>query len=431
MLPLDARFPLVTSASSAARRLRIALLTYRGDPFCGGQGVYIRHLSRELVALGHAVEVLSGQPYPEVDDGVTLTPLPSLDLYRQPDPFRVPHRSEFRDRIDVLEFGTMCTAGFPEPRTFSLRAARELRRRRHEFDVVHDNQSLGSGLLDLLGVLPVVTTVHHPIQVDRRVDLADAPLRRQPALRRWYGFTRMQRRVARQMPSVITVSESSARDVRRELGVPDDRLHVVPVGVDPSRFHPRPEVPVVPGSILTTASADVPVKGLSHLLEAVAKLRVERPGVTLTVVGRQRPGSTAQQLLDRFDLRDAVTFATGVDDDELIRLIRSAAVVAVPSLYEGFSLPAVEAMACGRPVVATTGGALPEVVGTDGETGRLVPPGDAEALRGAIQDLLDDPAKAVQMGLAGRRRALERFTWEATARRTVEMYHLAIGDQTC
>lgn len=415
----------------APERLRIALLSYRGDPFCGGQGVYVRHLSRELVALGHHVEVLAGDPLPVVVDGVVLTPLRSLDLYRQPDPFRVPTWSEFRDSIDVLEFATMCTAGFPEPRTFSLRAARELRRRRHEFDVVHDNQSLGSGLLRLLGVLPLVVTVHHPIQVDRRVDLAGVLWWRQAPLRRWYGFTRMQQRVARRLPSVLTVSDSSARDVHRELAVPDERLHVVPVGVDPGRFHPRPDVPVVPDSILTTASADVPVKGLAHLLEAVAKLRVERPGVTLTVVGRQRPGSTAQQMLDRYGLRDAVTFASGVDDDELIRLICSAAVVAVPSLYEGFSLPAVEAMACARPLVATTGGALPEVVGTDGETGRLVPPGDAEALRAAIQHLFDDPATAARIGAAGRDRVLARFTWAMTAQRTAELYRRAIGDQRC
>src|SRR3712207_8560196 len=149
------------------RRLRIALLSYRSKPHSGGQGVYVRALSRELTALGHAVEVVSGQPYPELDDGVALTRLPSLDLYREPDPFRTPRPSEFRDWIDVAEWAAMCTAAFPEPLTFTLRAARELLPRRHEFDVVHDNQSLGYGLLRLAGAgLPTVATVHNPNAID-------------------------------------------------------------------------------------------------------------------------------------------------------------------------------------------------------------------------------------------------------------------------
>ncbi|MDP8988320.1 MAG: glycosyltransferase, partial [Actinomycetota bacterium] len=183
--------------------LRIAVLTYRGNPHCGGQGVYVRHLTRALADLGHHVEVLSGPPYPELDACVGLQRLPSLDLYRQPDPFRVPRLREFRDRIDVAEFALMCTAGFPEPLTFSLRTRRALAARPHDFDVVHDNHSLGSGLLGVqapppggLG-LPVVATVHHPVTVDRRLELAHAPdARRALALRRFYGFGRMQGRVA-------------------------------------------------------------------------------------------------------------------------------------------------------------------------------------------------------------------------------------------
>jgi hypothetical protein len=184
--------------------LRVALLTYRGNPFCGGQGVYIRHLSRELVRLGHQVDVYSGQPYPALDGGVGLVEVPSLDLYRDPDPFRVPRRGEYRDWIDVLEVATMMTAGFPEPMTFALRAGRLLRSGRERYDVVHDNQSLGYGLLKL--GLPLVTTVHHPVQVDRRLELAAARGSRRLSLRRWYGFTRTQARVAPRLSHLITVS---------------------------------------------------------------------------------------------------------------------------------------------------------------------------------------------------------------------------------
>ena len=403
--------------------LRIALLSYRGDPFCGGQGVYVHHLSSELARLGHDVEVLAGQPYPEVADAVRLTRLPSLDLYRQPDPFRRPALSEFRDRIDLLEYLVMCTGGFPEPRTFSLRARRELRRRHGDFDVVHDNQTLGSGLLDLS--MPLVTTIHHPITVDRRVELEAATGLRRLTLRRWYGFVRMQRRVAPRLPHVITVSRSSEDDIVRELAVDRRRITRVPVGIDPDVFRPYADVARVPGRIVTTASADVPMKGLAILLEAVAKLRTER-AVELVVVGKRRRGGSTDQLLARFELEDAVRFVSGLPQVELARLLGSAEVAAVPSLYEGFSLPAIEAMASGTPLVATTGGALPEVVGEDGVHGLLVPPGDAGALAAALGRVLDSADLRERLGEAARRRVLERFTWARTAAATVEVYREAI-----
>src|SRR5688500_11840281 len=125
--------------------LRIAYLAYRGNPHSGGQGVYTRYLTRELVALGHEVTVFGGQPWPILDPGVEWVPVPSLDLYRDPDPFRIPWPSELKTREDVLEFALMCTAGFPEPLTFSLRARQLLAARRDDFDIVHDNQCLGTG----------------------------------------------------------------------------------------------------------------------------------------------------------------------------------------------------------------------------------------------------------------------------------------------
>ena len=199
----------------ARRRLRVALLSYRSKQHCGGQGVYVRNLSRELVALGHDVEVFSGQPYPELEEGVSLTRVPSLDLYREPDPFRTPHWGEYRDAIDLLEIGTMWTGGFAEPLTFSLRVARLLERRRSEFDVVHDNQSLGYGLLSLMRRgIPLVATIHHPITVDRRLELEAASSRlRRLSLRRWYGFHRMQARVARRITPILSVSGAPRRRI--------------------------------------------------------------------------------------------------------------------------------------------------------------------------------------------------------------------------
>jgi glycosyltransferase involved in cell wall biosynthesis len=404
------------------RSLRIALLSYRSKPHSGGQGIYVRALSRELTALGHSVEVISGQPYPELDEGVGLTRLPSLDLYREPDPFRTPRPSEFRDWIDVAEWAAMCTAGFPEPMTFSLRAARHLLPRAAEFDIVHDNQSLGWGLLRLTRAgIPTVATIHHPIAIDRELELAATQsLRRRLTLRRWYGFTGMQARVAARLDAVTTVSENSRRDIATHMGLPVEGIDVIPVGIDPDEFTPPPPGQLRdPESILVITSADVALKGLVHLLEALAKLRTERP-VRLTVVGSARMGGPAEAALDRLGLRDAVRFTGPVPEAELIDLLQRATVVAIPSLYEGFSLPAIEAMACATPLVTTDAGALPEVVGT--KAGLRVRAGDVGELTAALQLVLDSPALAEQLGRAGRRRVLANFTWRATAQRTADWY---------
>jgi glycosyltransferase involved in cell wall biosynthesis len=418
-----------TSGTSGSddSQLRIALLTYKGNPFCGGQGVYVRHLSRELARLGHRVEVIGAQPYPVLDEGVPLTELPSLDLYRSPDPFRTPGRGEYRDWIDALEVATMWTGGFPEPLTFSLRARRHLLARRGEFDVVHDNQTLGYGLLGDIGA-PLVTTIHHPITVDRQLDLdAAKSWQRRASVRRWYGFTRMQKRVARRLPSVLTVSGSSQQEIVDHLGVRRDRVHVVHIGADTDLFSPDPSVAEVPGRIVTTSSADVPLKGLVHLVEALAKLRTENPDAHLVVVGKRAEDGPVAQLIERYGLDDAVRFVKGITDAELVDLVRSAQIACVPSLYEGFSLPAAEAMATGTPLVATTGGAIPEVAGPDGETCLAVPPGDAEALAAALRRLLGDPDLRARLGDAGRARVLARFTWKQAAIGTAERYREAIA----
>ncbi|WP_309094057.1 glycosyltransferase family 4 protein, partial [Streptomyces sp.] len=416
-------------AADGLRPLDIALLTYKGNPFCGGQGVYVRHLSRELARLGHRVEVIGAQPYPVLDegyDGLRLTELPSLDLYRQPDPFRTPGRGEYRDWIDALEVATMWTGGFPEPLTFSLRARRHLRARRGEFDVIHDNQTLGYGLLGDVGA-PLVTTIHHPITVDRQLELDAADgWQRRCSVRRWYAFTRMQKRVARRLPSVLTVSGTSRQEIVDHLGVRPDRIHVVHIGADTDLFSPDPSVPVVPGRIVTTSSADVPLKGLVHLVEALAKVRAEHPGAHLVVVGKRPAEGPVAQAVERYGLAGAVEFVKGISDAELVDLVRSAQVACVPSLYEGFSLPAAEAMATGTPLLATTGGAIPEVAGRDGETCLAVPPGDSEALAAGLGRLLGDPDLRARLGAAGRERVLRHFTWARAAEGTVSRYREAI-----
>ncbi|MGN6605378.1 MAG: glycosyltransferase family 4 protein [Jatrophihabitans sp.] len=405
--------------------MRIALTSYRSKPHCGGQGVYVRHLSQALVGLGHTVEVFSGPPYPELTDGVRLTEVPSLDLYDDADPFRRPRLREFRTRDDVLEYAIMCTAGFGEPRTFSRRVVPLLAARAAEFDVVHDNQTFGPALLRLAGHgLPLVGTMHHPITVDRRLALAAAPLRKKPTLWRWYGFLGHQTRVARQFPIMIAPSQNSVDDAAREFGLRAEQLVSIPIGVDIERF--RPGLPKVPGRVVAVCSADVPLKGLDVLLRALHLVPPE-VDAQLVVVGRHNPGGPTETLIAELGIGWRVQFVKGISDDEVANLLASAEVLVVPSLYEGFSLPAAEAMASGTPVIAADAGALPEVVGRDGSAAVLVPPGDPAALARALADLLQAPERRAAMGVAARARAVERLSWESTARATAEVYRAEIA----
>jgi glycosyltransferase involved in cell wall biosynthesis len=405
--------------------MRIALLSYRSKTHCGGQGVYVRHLSRGLVELGHDVEIFSGQPYPEgLDPRVRLTKVPSLDLYREPDPFRIPRPSEIHDRIDLLELLSTWTAAFPEPKTFCLRVARILAERRDEFDVIHDNQSLGDGLLTIADLgLPVVATVHHPITRDRVLDVAAAKWWRKPLVRRWYGFAEMQKQVARQIPELLTVSSSSAADIAEDFDVAPDQLHVVPLGVNTELF--RPSEHRVRNRIIAIASADVPLKGVSHLLHAVARLRIERD-LDVQLVSKLEPNGPTEKLIAELGISDIVHSSSGLTDGELADLLASAEVACIPSLYEGFSLPAVEAMASGTPIVASRAGALPEVVGDDDVCARLVRPGDVDDLTRVLGALLDSPLELRRLGANGRKRAVDVFSWESVAAQTVSVYERAM-----
>ena len=410
------------------RPLRIAFLSYRGKPHVGGQGVYTRHLTKALVDLGHTVEVLGGQPYPIVDERVPLVQLPSLDIYNDYFPMRMPGIWELKHWPDFVEVTAFSTGTFPEPLAFSMRAWDHLRKRKGEFDLVHDNQSLGYGILAIQRDTPVLGTIHHPITVDRRLEVEHAQTAyKRLTLRRWYAFTKMQTRVAKRLKRIITVSESSRTDIVKDHGVDPSVMHVVPVGVDPELFRPIPGVQRIPGRLVTTASADVTMKGLRYLLEALAKLRTERE-ISLVVIGRPKEGGRSAETIERLGLTDIVQFVSGVSDARVYELYSESELAIVPSLYEGFSLPAIEAMSCGVPLVSTTGGALPEVVGRDNETAFLVTPGDSEALAARIRTALDDPELRAKVGAQGRQRVIDNWSWKHTALKTVEQYRALLAE---
>ena len=401
--------------------LRIAYLTYRGKPHVGGQGVYTRHLTKALVDLGHHVEVFGGQPYPILDPRVQLHQLPSLDIFNDAHPGRFPAYWEINDWPNFVESAQFLKGTFGEPRSFSIRAHRALKTRVNDFDIVHDNQCLGYGILKIEKIIPTIVTLHHPITKDRKLEMEHTPTWwKRKAIGRWYSFVEMQGKVASKMPRVVVVSKNSIDDIHTDMKVSLDRMRLVPVGVDQELFSPKPSVQRKPGHMITTASADVALKGLSYLLEALAKLRTERE-VHLTIIGKPREGANAD-LIRSLGLEDCITHVSGVTDERIVELYAQAELAVVPSLYEGFSLPAIEAMATGTCLVATTGGALPEVTGVDNDTVLSCPAGDAEALAAAIRRGLDSKELRDRIGAAGRARVVERWSWRHCAALTVDQY---------
>ncbi len=401
--------------------LRVAYLTYRGKPHVGGQGVYTRHLTKALADLGHAVEVFGGQPYPVLDDRITMHKLPSLDIFNDAYPGRMPAYWEIKTWPDVVETARYMTGQFSEPLAFSKRALRTLTPRVNDFDLVHDNQCLGWDILKIEKIIPTIVTLHHPITKDRELEMSHAPNRwKRRSVGRWYSFVEMQGKVASKMPRIVVVSENSITDINKDMGVSRDRMRLVPVGVDPDLFKPLPQIAREPGRLITTASADVALKGLSYLLEAMAILRKDR-NIRLTIIGKPRPGHS-MDLIDSLGLRPHIDFVSGVTDERIVELYAEAELAVVPSLYEGFSLPAIEAMSTGICLVATDGGALPEVTGTHNETVLQCPAANAEALAAVIATGLDSAELRARIGEAGRQRVVSRWTWKHCAELTVEQY---------
>jgi len=418
--PVD---PAADGAVTDTESLDVCLLSYRSDPYCGGQGVYVNHLSEALLNLGHDVTIISGKPYPELPESVELVRLPGENIVDEPNRLRQFEPSYLRDPLALLEWASAVTGGFPDPYAFGRRVVSYFDAHQPDLDVVHDNQSLCFGLTELQERgYPVVATVHHPITVDREADLEHIDsLRARLKFRRWYGFLRMQKRVAGQLEQVITVSDAARRRTVADFDIDPDSIEVVHNGIDTDRFEPRP-TETDDFRVMTTVSADVAIKGACYLLEAFATLR-EHVDAELHVVGEFNDGGNSDELITELGIRKDIITHDEISYDRMVELYGSADVAVIPSVYEGFGLPAGEAMACGVPVVATTGGALPEVVG---DAGVLVEPEDAGAIAEALLALAEDPEQRRRLGARGRERIVAEFDWDRAARETVDVYRSVI-----
>jgi len=380
------------------RPLRVCLLSYRSNPHCGGQGVYLKNLSRALKNLGHVVEVISGPPDPQLDDDLPVVQLPCLDLYNPEDPFRIPALHEFRDPLNLIEWLGVSTMGFPEPFTFGLRAYQFIRSRLGRYDIVHDNQSLSYGIWPINKLVPTIATIHHPVTVDRKIAIRSvSPSWEKMKQWRWYSFIGMQKRVSRSLARIITVSKSAKEDISRDFNLPAEKFSIVPNGIDTKLFYPIAEIEREKNRVIVTNSADTPLKGLFFLFQAVAEL-AKIQDIHVTVVGEPKKDGDIEKLVSELGIGQRINFTGRIDGQEFVKQYARATIAVIPSVYEGFGLPVGEATACGVPVISTTGGALPEVVG---DAGVLVPPADSSALAGAIRELLGNPQKAKRLGLAG------------------------------
>jgi len=414
--------------------MKICFIMYQGNMYSGGQGVYLHYLTRELARMGHEVHVLAGPPYPTLDDAVVGHNLETESYWS----YHHEKKNFLFERNPLVHFHPVNFFEFVSTRialssllmTFSVRAWIKLRElsREHRFDIVHDNQTLSYGIsLMQMSGFPVIATIHHPLTIDLQNALQQAGGLYEKARRILWSPWYMQQIVARRLPRVIVVSETSKRSVKQAFDLDEGRMRVVHNGIDTELFRPLPDVERRDGLILYVGNSEDRNKGARYLIEALRLLQDDRRDYQLALVDHKRERlKLVPRLVQQYGLSSRVRFMGHLETEDLVRLYNQATLVVSPSLYEGFGLPAAEAMSCGTPVIATTGGAFPEII-DHAETGWLVPPGDAPAIADAIRMMMDAPDLRDRLGRAGRQAILERFSWRKAAQETLAVYEEMLG----
>ena len=404
--------------------LKIGLLSYRSHPYSGGQGIYVKHLSKALAELGHEVDVISGQPYPELDERVNLVKLPSLNIFEEEDRFRSFKMNYLMNPLSLFEWLSVMTGGFPEPYTYGVRVNRYLKKRLGDYQIIHDNQSLSYALLHIQQNFPLVTTIHHPITRDHKLELENAKNWKQRlSSNRWHGFLRMQKKVAPSLKAIITPSHSSKIDISNEFSVNKDFIDVVHNGIDTETFKPNDNKNRIKNRIITTASADVPLKGLKYLINALPKIISLYPDTELVVIGKAKSNGETMKLIKKLNLLPHIHFKSNLKEKDIVDLYASAELAVIPSLYEGFGFGAGEAMSCGVPLISTLSGGLEDIVkGSCYE----IEPGSSVQIENAVIDLFDNEEEMKRVALLGRKRILEKFNWRQAAKGYLAIYEREI-----
>jgi glycosyltransferase involved in cell wall biosynthesis len=406
------------------RKLRIAFLSYRSNPFSGGQGIYVKYMTKALRDLGHEVTVFSGPPYPDLHEGIKFEKIPSLDLYSKENKFKDVELKKLLNPINFFEWASINSGGFSEPYTFGKRIKKSLKNRLDEFDVIHDNQSLCYEMIFFQKRIPLVTTIHHPISKDLKFQLKSTKsLFLKLLMIRWHSFLKMQIQVAKKLKSVIVVSESSKEDIHNDFGLKKSVMSVILNGIDTDAYYPDETVQKVPLRIVTTASADVPLKGLDFLLKAFASVKDIHSNASLQIIGGSKKGGHTKRLIKKLGIEKDITFNKNLSFKEVRDLYCSADIVVIPSLYEGFGFAVGEAMACKVPVITTSGGAIPEVIK---DCGIIVEPGKSKELEKAILALLPNEELKKSLAEKGFQRIRKDLQWSEVAIRATEMYEAEI-----
>ena len=408
--------------------MKIGLLSYRSNPFSGGQGIYVKHLSLALTKLGHQVDVISGPPYPDLHEDINLIEIPSLNLFELEDNLRLrSFRPSFLFNLaDFREWFGVLSGSFPEPYAFGKRVNIYLDKTSTDYDLIHDNQSLCYELINIQKEIPLVTTIHHPITRDRRLALeAAATWKERLSINRWHSFLRMQKKVAPQLNRIVCPSNQSKADVIEELKVNEENIDVVLNGIDLDSFTRDERVEQKPYRIITTASADVPLKGLKFLIEAMTEIIEEIPEAHLMVLGRAKEKGDIAKLISRLNLEEKISFRSGLSQSEVVSLYSSSHICVIPSLYEGFGFGAGEAMACGLPLISTQSGGLKEVIGLEAV---IIEAASSEAIIKAVKDLFSNKEKQLALSRAGRKRMEKEFNWMKAAEAYEKIYSKTIKE---
>ena len=393
------------------QKLNIAILSYRSAQFGGGQGVYVRDISLALKLKGHNVDVISGPPYPNLYDGINLIKLPGLNLFET---------FSFRDRLKKFlkkknkkfdhyyEFLSVLFGGFPEPKTFGNRANRYLKLNDH-YDLIIDNQSLSYGMIDIQKRFPFIEIIHHPITFDYKYELASSrKIKYRISRHRWYSFLKMQKKVAPYIKRIITPSKSSKEGIVDEFNCNKANITVINNGLDTNEFSPVNEVARNEYRLITTASADVPLKGLDFSLKALKKLKKDFPNIHLIVIGLIKKGGHTEKLIRKLGLENDVTFKSNLTKNEIKDCYSKSSIAIVSSIYEGFGYPVIEAMSCEIPLIATNVSSIPELTS---EFAKLVDPKNEEMIYQSVKDILAEYDKYKKIAIKGRQHVIKNFNW--------------------
>ena len=400
-------------------KLKIAFLSYRSDPFSGGQGIYLKNLCEALVKRNHDITIFSGSPLPDVPKNIRLIKVETpgyFETFSFRERLKI-FKEQNKSRMDYFDFFETCTGTFTEPIFFGERLSlnKVFAEEAHTFDIFHDNQSL-SNYPKIINKR-LITTLHHPIQIDRDIDLDnEKDFFMRLAIRRWYSFLSFQKRNIKNIKAVISPSESSKLDIQKYFNCPEEKIKVIWNGIDLSDH----QFNIKEGhtnNLVTIISSDVPMKNLKTIIKAVALVRNDVPDIKLTIIGDLREEN--EKLIKNLDLQRNINFKNKLSRSDLIETLNNSDSGFSGSLYEGFGFPLVEMISSGLPVITSNKGSLPELAS---DAGLIFEATSSSDLADKIKNLIKQNDLRQKLINNARNRRDDFFGWDEYAKRLEIVY---------